>query len=97
MSKNILDFEKPVNELEKKIVEMKKLEDQLDIKDEVLKLENKIKQLKENIFSNLTRWQKVQLARHPERPYTLDYIERMTEGFIELHGDRGVKDDKAFT
>jgi len=95
MSKNILDFEKPVNELEKKIVEMKKLEDQLDIKDEVLKLENKIKQLKENIFSNLTRWQKVQLARHPERPYTLDYIERMTEGFIELHGDRQVKDDKS--
>ena len=75
MVNNILDFEKPVAELERKIEDMKKFEDNLDIKDEINKLEEKVIQLKHNIYDNLTRWQRVQLARHPERPYTLDYIQ----------------------
>jgi len=95
MAKNILEFEKPIIELEKKIEEMRSYDGSLDIKDEVKKLEQKVTQLKMNIYDNLTRWQKVQLARHPERPYTLDYIYNMTTDFIELHGDRQFKDDKA--
>lgn len=95
MAKNILEFEKPIFELEKKIEEMKKLEDNLDIKNEIDTLEEKVNLLKKNIYENLTRWQKVQLARHSDRPYTLDYIYLMTENFIELHGDRYFKDDKA--
>jgi acetyl-CoA carboxylase carboxyl transferase subunit alpha len=95
MGKVVLDFEKPVLELEQKIEEMKKLSDNLDIADEITTLEKKVSQLRENIFSNLTRWQRVQLARHPERPYTLDYIGMMTTGFIELHGDRLFGDDKS--
>jgi acetyl-CoA carboxylase carboxyl transferase subunit alpha len=74
---------------------MKQYSGQVDIKDEIYKLERKVHKLKENIYSNLTRWQKVQLARHPERPYTLDYINLMTQDFIELHGDRKFKDDKS--
>jgi acetyl-CoA carboxylase carboxyl transferase subunit alpha len=74
---------------------MRKLSDNLDIADEITTLEKKVSQLRENIFSNLTRWQRVQLARHPERPYTLDYIGMMTTGFIELHGDRLFGDDKS--
>ncbi|HTR82504.1 MAG TPA: acetyl-CoA carboxylase carboxyltransferase subunit alpha [Bacteroidota bacterium] len=95
MGKVVLDFEKPVVELEQKIEEMRKLSDNLDIADEITTLEKKVSQLRENIFSNLTRWQKVQLARHPERPYTLDYIGMMTTGFLELHGDRAFGDDKS--
>ena len=95
MTKNILEFEKPIFELEKKIEEMKKLEDNLDIKSEIDTLEEKVNMLKKNIYENLTRWQRVQLARHTERPYTLDYIYLMTDNFIELHGDRYFKDDKA--
>jgi acetyl-CoA carboxylase carboxyl transferase subunit alpha len=95
MAKGILEFEKPIIELELKINEMKQYSDQVDIKDEIKKLERKVLKLKENIYSNLTRWQKVQLARHPERPYTLDYINLMTEDFIELHGDRYFRDDKS--
>ena len=95
MAKNILEFEKPIFELENKIEEMKKLEDNLDIKKEIDTLEDKVNMLKKNIYENLTRWQRVQLARHSERPYTLDYIYLMTDDFIELHGDRHFKDDKA--
>ncbi|AFN73538.1 Acetyl-CoA carboxylase, alpha subunit [Melioribacter roseus P3M-2] len=95
MAKNTLDFEKPIVELENKIDEMKKYEGQLDISGEVKKLEEKVEELKKNIYQNLTRWQKVQLARHPERPSTLDYIYMMTTDFVELHGDRLFKDDKA--
>ncbi len=95
MGKVVLDFEKPIIELEQKIEEMRKLSDNLDIADEITTLEKKVGQLRENIFSNLTRWQRVQLARHPERPYTLDYIAMMTTGFIELHGDRTFGDDKS--
>ncbi len=91
-----LDFEQPIEELEKKINEL----NELSVGDEVLKpeierLRKKADQLRESIFSNLTRWQRVQLARHPERPYTLDYIELITEDFIELYGDRYYADDKA--
>ncbi len=95
MSKNILDFEKPIIDLESKLEEMRKYQDQLDIKGEVKSLEEKVDQLKKSIYDNLTRWQRVQLARHPERPYTLDFIYLMTDDFIELHGDRFYKDDKA--
>lgn len=95
MAKNILDFEKPIIELENKIEEMRKYEARLDISSEIKTLEEKVLDLKKNIYDNLTRWQRVQLARHPERPYTLDYIYMMTDNFIELHGDRLFKDDKA--
>ncbi|MFA7420464.1 MAG: acetyl-CoA carboxylase carboxyltransferase subunit alpha [Melioribacteraceae bacterium] len=95
MAKNVLDFEKPIIDLENKIEEMRKHETALDISREIKTLEEKILELKKSIYSNLTRWQRVQLARHPERPYTLDYIYMITEGFIELHGDRTFKDDHA--
>ncbi|MEG8948083.1 acetyl-CoA carboxylase carboxyltransferase subunit alpha [Rosettibacter firmus] len=95
MAKNTLDFEKPIIELENKIEEMRKYEGHLDISNEIKTLEEKVIQLKKSIYENLTRWQRVQLARHPERPYTLDYIYMMTEDFIELHGDRLFRDDHA--
>lgn len=95
MAKLVLEFEKPIIELEQKIEEMRKYADNLDIADEIATLEKKVDQLRESIFSNLTRWQRVQLARHPDRPYTLDYIHQMTEDFVELHGDRLFADDKA--
>jgi acetyl-CoA carboxylase carboxyl transferase subunit alpha len=90
-----LEFEKPILELEQKIDEMRKMADSLDISDEINRLEQKVNELRRNVFENLTPWQIVQLARHPNRPYTLDYIYLMTENFVELHGDRGYKDDKA--
>jgi len=95
MPKTILDFEKPIIELEQKIQEMKKLSDTLDIEDEIKSLEEKVQQLQDQIYNNLSRWQIVQIARHPERPYTLDYIQKITTDFIELHGDRCFGDDKA--
>ncbi|MCF8431718.1 MAG: acetyl-CoA carboxylase carboxyl transferase subunit alpha, partial [Melioribacteraceae bacterium] len=95
MANVTLDFEKPIVELERKIEEMKSFEDNLDIQYEINKLEEKVIQLKRNVYKNLTRWQRVQLARHAERPYTLDYIYSMCDDFIELHGDRLYKDDKA--
>jgi acetyl-CoA carboxylase carboxyl transferase subunit alpha len=92
-----LDFEKPIAELEAKLVDMKQLaqENNVDVAEAVKSLEAKIKNLKKEIYSNLTRWQRVQLSRHPDRPYTLDYICEMADKFVELHGDRAVKDDKA--
>lgn len=95
MAKNYLEFEKPIVELEEKLAEMKKMSDTLSIDGEILQIEKKVNELKESIYKGLTRWQRVQLARHPERPYTLDYIYLMTDRFVELHGDRGFKDDKA--
>jgi acetyl-CoA carboxylase carboxyl transferase subunit alpha len=95
MAKTILDFEKPIFELEQKLEEMKKYSDRLDIEKDMVRLEEKVRQLKEEVYKGLTRWQRVQLARHPERPYTLDYIYAMTESFVELHGDRLFRDDKA--
>jgi len=92
-----LDFEKPIQDMEGKLAEMKQIAEDSDVnvEQEVKSLEEKIKLLKKDIYSNLTRWQKVQLSRHPDRPYTLDYIENICDQFIELHGDRFVKDDMA--
>ncbi|OGW22621.1 MAG: acetyl-CoA carboxylase carboxyltransferase subunit alpha [Nitrospirae bacterium GWB2_47_37] len=92
-----LDFEKPLEELETKIEELRKLSDgtEIDIASEIKRLEKKAKDLRSEIFSNLTPWQKTLIARHPERPYTLDYIGIIAEDFIELHGDRRFGDDPA--
>jgi acetyl-CoA carboxylase carboxyl transferase subunit alpha len=92
-----LDFEKPISELESKLADMKQLaeENNVDVEAAVKTLEEKIKKLKKDTYSNLTRWQRVQLSRHPDRPYTLDYIYAISDKFIELFGDRMVKDDKA--
>jgi len=95
MAKIVLDFEKPVFDLEQKIQEMRKYEGNVDISGEINRLEKKVHQLRESVYANLTRWQRVQLARHPDRPYTLDYIERIMDDFVELHGDRKYGDDKA--
>jgi acetyl-CoA carboxylase carboxyl transferase subunit alpha len=95
MGKTILDFEKPVFELEEKLEEMKKSSNRLGIEKEIARIEIKVGQLKEELYKDLSRWQRVQLARHPDRPYTLDYINLMTTNFIELHGDRHYRDDKA--
>ena len=95
MARAVLDFEKPIVDLEEKIEEMRKYSDSLDIADEIKYLEEKVLQLRKTVFTGLTRWQKVQMARHPDRPYTLDYIGMMTTDFIELHGDRFFRDDKA--
>jgi len=95
MAKTILDFEKPVYELEQKLDEMKKSAGGLTIDKEIAKIEVKVAQLKEELYRDLSRWQRVQLARHPDRPFTLDYIEMMTIDYIELHGDRHYGDDKA--
>lgn len=94
---NYLDFEKPIFELEKKIDELKKLDigDNKVLAPEIHRLEAKVEELRDTIYQNLTRWQRVQLARHPDRPYTLDYIYKITERFMELHGDRSFGDDKA--
>lgn len=94
---NYLDFEKPIVELENKIAELSELPlaDNEVLTTEIEKLRNRVEELRTSIFSNLTRWQRVQLARHPDRPYTLDYIFKITENFIELHGDRYYSDDKA--
>jgi len=92
-----LDFEKPIIELENKLNQMKEIaaKNGKSLDKEALSLEDKIVELKKEIFSNLTRWQKVQLSRHQNRPYFLDYIYKITSEFIELHGDRVAKDDKA--
>lgn len=95
MAKTILDFEKPIYELEAKLDEMRKFSDNLDIEHDIVRLEDKVRQLKEELYKDLSRWQRVQLARHPDRPFTLDYIYSMTDNFVELHGDRSFKDDKA--
>jgi acetyl-CoA carboxylase carboxyl transferase subunit alpha len=93
----LLDFEKPIAELESKLEDMKQLAGDSDEKVNlaIKALEKKIHELKKETFENLTGWQRVQLSRHPDRPYTLDYIYEMTDDFIELHGDRTVSDDKA--
>lgn len=93
----VLEFEKPIADLEQKLQEMKELAKgrNIDLSKDIQSLEGKILALKKETFSNLTRWQRVQLSRHADRPYALDYIYEITNDFIELHGDRSVKDDKA--
>lgn len=97
MMGSYLEFEKPIEELEMKIEELRRTSDGMDINlaGEVRNLERKVKDLRTDIFSKLTPWQKTLLARHPDRPYTLDYIPLIAEEFIELHGDRRFADDKA--
>lgn len=92
-----LDFEQPIADLEKKIKELSELSvaDDEVLSPEIKRLEERVDELRESIFTNLTRWQRVQLARHPDRPYTLDYIYKITENFVEIHGDRYHSDDKA--
>lgn len=93
----LLDFERPIAELENKIEEMKRLaaEKNLDVSAATEVLQNQLTDLRRDTFRNLTRWQRVQLSRHPDRPYTLDYIRAMCQPFIELCGDRQFGDDKA--
>jgi acetyl-CoA carboxylase carboxyl transferase subunit alpha len=93
----LLDFEKPIAELEEKLAEMKRLatENGVDVSEPVKTLERRINDLKIETYRNLTRWQRVQLSRHVDRPYTLDYIYNLTSDFIELFGDRNIADDKA--
>ena len=97
MNLNFLEFEQPIAELEAKIDELNYIGDDADVNitDEVAKLKEKSRELTETIFSNLTPWQVSQLARHPQRPYTLDYIVRIFTDFEELHGDRHYGDDHA--
>jgi acetyl-CoA carboxylase carboxyl transferase subunit alpha len=95
MAKTVLDFEKPILELERKLEEMRKYSGNSEFAQEIQRIEKRVRQLQQSIYAGLTRWQKVQIARHPERPYSLDYIQMMTKDFVELHGDRAYRDDKA--
>ncbi|MBI3628339.1 MAG: acetyl-CoA carboxylase carboxyltransferase subunit alpha [Candidatus Rokubacteria bacterium] len=90
-----LDFEKPLLELENRIAELRAEADALPRSDEIAKLEERLKRLRQRTYSSLTAWQRTQLARHPKRPRTLDYIRLLIEDWIELHGDRVFGDDKA--
>ena len=95
---SVLDFEKPIVELETKIEELKHFgtDKNISLDPEIKKIEEKLEKMKNEIYDRLTIWQRVQIARHPDRPYTLDYIRMMTTDFVELHGDRQFADDFAF-
>lgn len=97
MSRFVLEFEKPFLELARKIDEMKKLQEKnnLDLTSEISLLEKRLTELQRKTYSGLTRWQRVRVARHPNRPYTLDYVRMFVTDFIEIHGDRNYADDKA--
>lgn len=97
MIRSYLEFERPIEELESKIDELKRISDgkDIDISGEIKKLERKVRDLRSEIFTALTPWQKTLIARHPDRPYTLDYIHAMMTDFVELHGDRRFADDPA--
>jgi acetyl-CoA carboxylase carboxyl transferase subunit alpha len=97
MAKVVLDFEKPVNDLELKMLELEKLSvsNNIDVKEELSVLHKKLESTKKNVYNNLTAWQRVQLARHPTRPYTLDYIERIFTDYLQMHGDRRFAEDTA--
>jgi acetyl-CoA carboxylase carboxyl transferase subunit alpha len=92
-----LDFEKPLEALQEEIEKMHEVaqKTKVDVSSAVKELEKKLKETKKEIYSNLNDWQKVQLSRHPERPYTNFYISRIFSKYQELHGDRNVRDDKA--
>ncbi|PYM06953.1 MAG: acetyl-CoA carboxylase carboxyl transferase subunit alpha [Candidatus Rokuibacteriota bacterium] len=90
-----LDFERPLLDLENRIAELRADADPLGRSDEIAKLEDRLARLRQRTYSTLTAWQRTQLARHPRRPRTLDYIRLLTEDFVELHGDRVFGDDKA--
>lgn len=97
MNPNFLDFEQPIADLQAKIEELRLVgnDNALNISDEIARLQEKSSALTESIFGNLTSWQIAQLARHPRRPYTLDYISHIFTEFDELHGDRHFSDDAA--
>jgi len=97
MDLNFLEFEQPIAELEAKIEELRMVGDdnEINIQDEIARLESKSQALMESIFTDLKPWQIAQLARHPQRPYTLDYVHRVFDDFQELHGDRAFADDRA--
>ena len=93
-----LDFEEPIKELEDKLLKCQVIgnDSEVDVTEACKNIQDRLVELKKEIYTNLTPWQRVQVSRHPSRPYTLDYIEALTQGtFLELHGDRTVKDDKA--
>ena len=93
-----LDFEKPIQDLEGELAKLKEVAEKskVDLSDKIKEMENHIQEKIKEVYSNLSAWQKVQVSRHPERPYTLEYIDTITnKTFIELHGDRTVADDKA--
>jgi acetyl-CoA carboxylase carboxyl transferase subunit alpha len=95
---HLLDFEKPLYELEEKLAELRAYNDEdrtVDLAPQIEALEARVETLRDSIYQGLTRWQRVQLARHPERPYTLDYVQGLTADFRELHGDRLFADDRA--
>lgn len=91
------DFEKPIADLQQQIAKVKQVAEKtkVDVSATIAELEARVEQTKQQIYSNLSGWENVQISRHPDRPYTLSYIEMMCDDFIELHGDRTVKDDKA--
>lgn len=97
MNLNFLEFEQPIAELEAKIEELRYVgtDSEINISDEISRLQGKSKELTKSIFANLNPWQVSQMSRHPQRPYTLDYIERIFTDFQELHGDRAFADDQA--
>jgi acetyl-CoA carboxylase carboxyl transferase subunit alpha len=98
MVNNLLEFEKPLAELERRIGELKHMDleqDGVDLSDDIARLEKKLNKMRRDVYSNISRWQRTQIARHPQRPYTLDYIEALMENFVELHGDRNFADDKS--
>lgn len=92
-----LDFEKPIEDLISELTKLQKIQEknEIDVSEPIKELEQKIKTTKKEVYSNLTGWQKVQVSRHPERPYTLYYIDQICKNFVELHGDRNIRDDKA--
>ncbi len=94
---NGLPFEKPITELEKKIEELRKFSSSqnMDVSEEIRQLEERAALIKQEVYSNLTAWQRVQIARHPSRPYFLDYVKMLMDEYVELHGDRHFGDDKA--
>lgn len=97
MDLNFLEFEKPVAELEAKIEELRHVgnDNEINIQDEISRLETKSRSLTESIFANLKPWQISQLSRHPQRPYMMDYVKRIVDDFMEMHGDRAFADDHA--
>ncbi|HEX3169157.1 MAG TPA: acetyl-CoA carboxylase carboxyl transferase subunit alpha, partial [Burkholderiales bacterium] len=97
MKTTFLEFEQPIAELETKIDELRFVQDDsaLDISEEIARLQKKSQQLTKEIYAKLTAWQISQVARHPQRPYALDYMQGMFTGFEELHGDRAFADDAA--
>jgi acetyl-CoA carboxylase carboxyl transferase subunit alpha len=95
---HVLDFEKPIIELEQKLQEMRQFNSEnpdSDLSSTIDAMNTRIHSLRESVFANLTNWQRVQIARHPDRPYSLDFIQALTEDFAELHGDRAFADDPA--